>query len=83
VPRHDLAPAPLADEILALGRDAGLDAVGIAPAEPFMSTRSDLEARKAAGLHGGMQFTYRNPARSTDPSATVAGARSLGVGGFW
>jgi epoxyqueuosine reductase len=80
VPRHDLAPAPLADEILALGRDAGLDAVGIAPAEPFMSTRSDLEARRAAGLHGGMQFTYRNPARSTDPSATVAGARSLVVG---
>jgi epoxyqueuosine reductase len=80
VPRHDLAPAPLADELLALGRDAGLDAVGIAPAEPFMSTRSDLEARKAAGLHGGMQFTYRNPARSTDPSATLAGARSLVVG---
>jgi epoxyqueuosine reductase len=80
VPRHDLAPAPLADEILALGRDAGLDAVGIAPAEPFMSTRSDLEARRAVGLHGGMQFTYRNPARSTDPSATVPGARSL-VGG--
>ncbi len=27
-----------------------------------------------------MQFTYRNPARSTDPSATLAGVRSLVVG---
>jgi epoxyqueuosine reductase len=80
VPRHDLAPVPLADELLALGRDAGLDAVGIAPAEPFASTHSDLESRKAAGLHGGMQFTYRNTARSTDPSATVPGARALVVG---
>jgi epoxyqueuosine reductase len=80
VPRHDLAPAPLADELRALGRGAGLDAVGIAPADVFSSTREALESRKAAGLHGGMQFTYRNPARSTDPSATVAGARSIVVG---
>jgi epoxyqueuosine reductase len=27
-----------------------------------------------------MQFTYRNPARSTDPEATLAGARSIIVG---
>lgn len=27
-----------------------------------------------------MQFTYRNPARSTDPSATLPGARALVVG---
>jgi epoxyqueuosine reductase len=80
VPRHDLAPAPLADQLIAIGRDAGLDAVGIAPADVFSSTREALESRKAAGLHGGMQFTYRNPARSTDPSATLAGARSLVVG---
>jgi epoxyqueuosine reductase len=80
VPRHDLAPAPLADQLIAIGRDAGLDAVGIAPADVFSSTRATLESRKAAGLHGGMQFTYRNPARSTDPSTTVAGARSLVVG---
>lgn len=45
-----------------------------------MSTRDDLEERKAAGLHGGMQFTYRNPARSTDPARTLPGARSLVVG---
>ena len=59
---------------------AGVDVVGFASAEPFSGTRVDLESRRAAGLHGGMSFTYRNPARSTDPSRTVPGARSLVVG---
>lgn len=36
-----------------------------------------LEERKARGLHDTMAFTYRNPARSTDPSRTVDGAESL------
>ena len=69
-----------ADDLLAIGRDAGLDAVGIAPATPFESTRRDLEERKAAGLHGGMSFTYRRPDRSTDPSFALPRARSLIVG---
>jgi epoxyqueuosine reductase len=39
-----------------------------------------LEERKAAGLHGGMQFTYRNPARSTEPDRALAGVRAILVG---
>ena len=39
---------------------------------PFDGTRAHLEARKAAGLHGGMQFTYRRPERSTDPRRSPA-----------
>lgn len=70
----------LADELKAAGREAGLAAVGIAAATAFQSTRADLEERKAAGLHGGMQFTYRRPDRSTDPGHALAGARSLVVG---
>ena len=70
----------LADELADLGRSAGLDAVGVAPAEPFDAARRALEERKAAGLHGGMQFTYRNPSRSTDPGRSLPGARSLVVG---
>ncbi|HZQ29309.1 MAG TPA: tRNA epoxyqueuosine(34) reductase QueG [Acidimicrobiales bacterium] len=70
----------LADELLGAGREAGLDAVGIAPATPFERTRADLEDRKAAGLHGGMHFTYGDPGRSTDPSRTVPNARALVVG---
>ncbi|WP_419851424.1 tRNA epoxyqueuosine(34) reductase QueG [Candidatus Poriferisocius sp.] len=69
-----------ADEVIAAGLAAGLDAVGVAPAEPFESTRATLVERRGQGLHGGMAFTYRNPDRSTDPGRTVAGARSLVVG---
>lgn len=67
-------------ELKQLGLDAGLDAVGVAPAAPFLDTRRHLVERRAAGLHGGMQFTYRNPERSTDPSRAVEGARALVVG---
>ena len=69
-------------ELESIGRAAGLCAIGIASAVPFSDTREVLEDRKAAGLHGGMAFTYRNPARSTDPSRTLPGARSLIVGAY-
>ena len=65
---------------LRAGRDAGLDAVGVADAAPFLDTQRILEDRKNQGLHAEMAFTYRNPARSTDAQATLAGARSLVVG---
>lgn len=71
---------PAVDTLRAAGLAAGLEVVAVAPAEPFVEVRSTLERRKAAGLHGGMNFTYRNPARSTDPSAALPGARSLVVG---
>ena len=67
-------------EVRNIGISAGLDAVGIAPATPFHETRQHLFERKAAGLHGGMQFTYRNPVRSTDPSHAVRDAAALVVG---
>ena len=70
----------LGAELCELGRASGLDAVGVASAEPFESTRRDLEERKAAGLHGGMHFTYSKPSRSTDPSVALEGAKSLVVG---
>jgi len=70
----------LLDEVRAVGLDAGLDAVGVAPAERFAGTRRHLEERKAAGLHGGMHFTFGNPARATDPGAALPGARSIVVG---
>lgn len=72
--------AELADHLVRVGRGAGLDAVGMAAAGPFDHTRRVLEERKAAGLHGGMHFTYGDPARSTDPGRALAGARALVVG---
>ena len=68
------------DELTGLGRSLGLDAVGIAPARVQERARHALEERKAAGLHDGMQFTYKNPTRSTDPNRAVVGARSVIVG---
>ncbi|MHB1929529.1 MAG: tRNA epoxyqueuosine(34) reductase QueG, partial [Acidimicrobiales bacterium] len=69
-----------ARRLRAVGLAAGLDLVGVAPAQPFDDTRRVLEERRAAGLAAGMQFTYRNPARSCDPARTLPGARSLVVG---
>lgn len=77
------APSPPdTAEVLAIGRAAGLVAVGVARAEPFERTRNDLEERRDAGLHGGMAFTYRNPARSSDPSGALPDAASLVVGAW-
>ena len=68
------------EDVRAAGLDAGLDAIGVARAEPFLDTRRHLTERKAAGLHGGMHFTYGNPERATDPESVVPGAHSLVVG---
>lgn len=67
-------------ELRAVGAAAGLVAVGVTGVEPFAEARRALEERKAAGLHAGMSFTYRNPARSTEPARLLRDARSLVVG---
>lgn len=67
----------LRDRLFAVGRDEGLDAIGTTTAEVFATARTALHERKAAGLHGDMAFTYKNPDRSTDPSAALPGAATL------
>ena len=69
-----------AESLADIGRRAGLCAVGVCRADPFVETARVLHQRKRAGLHGGMQFTYRNPLRSTDAGRLVPGAASLIVG---
>jgi epoxyqueuosine reductase len=76
----DAGPARLAAELRAVGREGGLAAVGIAPALPMLRARRAIEARRSDGLAADMAFTFRNPPRSTDPSAALPGARSLVVG---
>lgn len=76
------APDALLDELRAVASEAGLVALGVAAVERFDRTRDDLLDRRAQGLHGGMQFTYRDPDRSTDPARILPGARSLVVGAF-
>ena len=69
-------------DLKAIGLAAGLAAVGATEATPFERTRVDLEQRKAEGLSGSMQFTYRNPSRSTDPRRTMSDATCLIVGAY-
>ena len=73
------------DALIHIGRRAGLRAVGVCRADPFEETARVLRLRKRDGLHAGMQFTYRNPERSTDPARALPRAASLVVGAldFW
>lgn len=80
---HPASPAGYTEGIIRLALSVGLDAVGIAPAEPMLRARDALRDRVARGFDAGMQFTFRNPERSTDPARAVHGARSMVVGARW
>ena len=67
-------------ELCQLGQSAGLDAMGVAEAKAFTGARQVLQQRQQLGLSGGMQFTYRNPGRSTNPAASLPPAVTLVVG---
>ena len=71
-PRHLRWSSPHVDELRHVGLTAGLDVVEVASAEPFVDVRSTLIERKAAGLHGGMAFTYRH-AGPVDRSRSCCG----------
>jgi len=77
---HPPRRVPHVADLEALGRAHGLDAVGVAPAGPFATTRRHLERRRVAGMHAGMAFTYRRPERSSDPGQALPGARAIVVG---
>lgn len=86
MPRHDqdVTSAPSDDSytrlITSVGREAGLDRVGICDTAILDRARQEIIRRRAAGLADTMQFTFRNPERSTDPSRALTGALSLVVG---
>jgi epoxyqueuosine reductase len=71
---------PTLGELRSAGLAAGLEVVEVATAEPFVEVRSTLEERKRQGLHAGMAFTYRQPAKSTDPGVALPGARAIVAG---
>jgi epoxyqueuosine reductase len=70
-------PPPTFEEIRARLMADGAVRVGVAPADILHRARRALHERRRAGYVDSMQFTWRNPERSTDPSATVDGARSI------
>ncbi len=77
-----MAATALTERVIAAGLASGLAAVGVTSAEPLAEARDALVSRRARGLHADMQFTYRNPERSTTPTRILDGARSI-VAGAW
>lgn len=68
------------EQLFELGVGAGLHRVGVTGADVLHRARELITQRKSVGLHNEMQFTYRNPIRSTDPTSTMPSARSIIVG---
>ncbi len=75
-----ISSSQYAGQLVSLGIAAGLHRVGITGADVLHRAREVLTERKSLGLHNEMQFTYRNPIRSTDPTSTMPTARSIIVG---
>jgi epoxyqueuosine reductase len=65
--------------LVALVEQHGITHTGVAPAGVLHTARAALLDRIDRHLVDGMQFTFKNPIRSTDPDAAVAGARSIFV----
>ncbi len=74
-----VADAEYVAELAALTEPFGITHTGVASAAVLDRAREAIDHRLSNDLTDGMQFTFRNPARSTDPSRAVAGAQSLFV----
>lgn len=68
------------EQLRAIGVDAGLHTLGVAPATPMHRALAQLHDRQERGLVNDMKFTYLRPERSTQPGAHVEGAQSVIVG---
>jgi epoxyqueuosine reductase len=84
VRRSEPLPDALGDdyvgELTSIAAEHGITRVGVASADVLVRARDEILRRRDLGLHDGMQFTYKNPIRSTDPGAAVRGARAVLVG---
>ena len=67
-------------QLRTLGLDAGLDAIGVAPAGVMTRAREQLQDREDRHLTNGLKFTFLRPDRSTHPALLVEGARTVIVG---
>jgi epoxyqueuosine reductase len=60
-----------------LADELGLDAIGVARAEPYAETELHIRDRRARGLFADMKFTMAQPERSCHPETLLPGARSV------
>ncbi|MBA2331741.1 MAG: tRNA epoxyqueuosine(34) reductase QueG [Actinobacteria bacterium] len=66
-----------AAELAELGESLGLDAVGAAPAEPYVETERHIRERDERGLFAGMRFTMAQPEVSCHPETLLPDARTV------
>lgn len=71
----------LASRLKELGKQAGLDRVGITTTDPFPTVQASLQARRQRGYSARMGFTFSNPERSADPGHSFGWANRLVVAG--
>jgi epoxyqueuosine reductase len=64
-------------ELSELGAELGLDAVGAAPAEPYVDAELDIRERRERGLFADMRFTMARPERSCHPERLLDGAKTV------
>jgi len=57
--------------------DLGLDAIGVARAEPYVETERHIRERQARGLFADMRFTMAQPERSCHPETLLPEARTV------
>ena len=79
--RAQAATAGYLAELHDIAAAGGITRTAVSPRRRCCCGRgASCTAAPAAGLADDMAFTYRNPERSTDPPAAVAGAQAIFVG---
>jgi epoxyqueuosine reductase len=66
-----------ANELDRLAEELGIDAVGAAPASPYVETERHITERRARGLFADMRFTMARPEVSCHPELLFPGARTV------
>ena len=64
-------------ELERLAEELGIDAVGVAAAEPYADTEEHIRDRRSRGLFADLRFTMAQPEVSCHPETLVPGARTV------
>ena len=71
----------IAEDIRQLATEAGLDAVGVARAEPYAETERHIAERRERGLFAEMKFTMAQPERLVSSRSAAARRAERRLGG--
>src|SRR5207253_6978042 len=74
-PRHTIRVT--ADDLRQWAAELGIDAIGAAPAEPYVETERHIRERRSRGLFADLKFTIARPEESCHPETLLPGARTV------